>query len=217
MRARLQVLRGAVDEILPHGGNGRPVAIRDVPAHSASRWASRSRDLRGSARDRPWIHPPRTGRARGRGRTAARLLVKAPCSLAVAPRGFRDQQQTSFERVAVAVDGCADCEDALHEAMSLTSALAGSPGGALRGAAPGRIRATPRRAELLARVDAMLERCGAGDMKRQSAEGSPAAAIARAAEDFDLLVVGCRAAGGPLGHPTLRSVSRELMHSTGCR
>ena len=28
-------------------------------------------------------------------------------------------------------------------------------------------------------------------------------------------MVGCRATGGPLGHPTLRSVSRELMHGTG--
>ena len=45
VRARLQVLRGAVNEILPDGSNGRPVAIYDVPAHTASRRASRCRDF----------------------------------------------------------------------------------------------------------------------------------------------------------------------------
>jgi nucleotide-binding universal stress UspA family protein len=214
VRARLQVLRGAVDEILPDGGNGRPVAICDVPAHNA---AVGLHDVATSEGARAIVlgstHRGPVGRV-AVGATGARLLIKAPCSLAVAPRGFRDHNKR-LERVAVAVDGCADCEDALHEAMSLTSALAGSLVALAVVPLPGRIRATPRRAgELLARVGSMLERCGAGDVKRQVLEGSPARAIARATEDFDLLVVGCRAAGGPLGHPTLR-VSRELMHGTG--
>ena len=176
VRARLQVLRGAVDEILPDGANGRQVAIYDVPAHTASRGLH---DLATSEGARAIVlgstHRGPVGRV-AVGATGARLLVKAPCSLAVAPRGFREHRNKRLERVAVAVDGCADCEDALHEAMSLTSALAGSLVALAVVPLPGRIRATPRRAEeLFARVGSMLERCGAGDMKRQGTRRQPSA------------------------------------------
>ena len=63
-------------------------------------------------------------------------------------------------------------------------------------------------------MDSMLERNGVRNVERRVIEGRPAPAIARAASDFDLLVLGCRAVGGLLGHPTLRSVSREIMHTS---
>ena len=102
-----------------------------------------------------------------------------------------------------------DCQSALHEAMSLTSALAGSLV-ALHVASP---RGCGER--LLSDVDSMLARSGAAGVARRVLEGRPAAAIADAAAEFDLLVLGCRNVGGPLGHPTLRSVSRDLMHGAG--
>jgi nucleotide-binding universal stress UspA family protein len=205
---RLHLLRGVVNEVLPHRGVDRTVGLRDVAAHSASRGLH---DLAAGEGARAIVlgstHHGPAGRV-AVGSTAARLLLGAPCHLAVAPLGFHTGGQRSFERVAVAVDGCPDCQGALHEAMSLTSAGAGS----LVALSVAPSRHTPE--QLLYDVDAMLERSGARNVERHLLEGRPAAAIARAANDFDLLVLGCRAMGGPLGHPTLRSVSRELMHSS---
>jgi nucleotide-binding universal stress UspA family protein len=208
MTGRMRALRGVVDELLPERTGNRPVSLCDVGAHSPARGLH---DLAIAERARAIVlgstHRGPIGRV-AVGTTAARLLVKAPCSVAVAPQGFRERAQGPFERVAVAVDGCSDCQNALHEAMSLTSASAGSLVA---------LSVAPKRAgdQLLARVDAMLDRSGAGNMERRVLEGRPAAAIARAADGFDLLVLGCRDTGGPLGHPTVRSVSRELMHATG--
>jgi nucleotide-binding universal stress UspA family protein len=211
---RLHALRGVVDDVLPHRGANRTVGLRDVAAHSASRGLH---DLAAAEGARAIVlgstHHGPVGRV-ALGTTGARLLLKAPCSVAVAPAGFQERGQRPFERVAVAVDGCADCQGALHEAMSLTSALAGSL--VALSVAPSHLVASSGRTgeRLHAAVDAMLERSGAASLARRMLEGQPAAAIAEAAEDFDLLVLGCRAVGGPLGHPTLRSVSRELMHGT---
>jgi nucleotide-binding universal stress UspA family protein len=214
---RLHELRGTVDEVLPHRSSSRPVAVCDVAAGSAARGLH---DLAATERARAIVlgstHHGPVGRV-AVGSTAARLLVKAPCSVAVAPQGFGERTHSRFERVAVAVDGCPDCQGALHEAMSLTSALAGSLVALAVAPLPGRMSASSKRTaeRLLARVDSMLERSGVGDVERRVLEGRPAAAITRASEKFDLLVLGCRDTGGPLGHPTVRSVSRELMHGTG--
>ncbi len=205
---RLHALRGVVDELLPHRGTDHSVGLRDVAAHSPSRGLH---DLAAGEGARAIVlgstHHGPVGRV-AVGSTAARLLVEAPCHLAVAPTGFHTGGQRSFERVAVAVDGCPDCQGALLEAMSLTSAVAGSL--VALSVAP----SSHTSEHVLTGVDEMLERSGARNIERRRLEGRPAAAIARAANDFDLLVLGCRAVGGPLGHPTLRSVSRELMHSS---
>lgn len=212
---RLHVLRGAVNEVLPHRGTDHMVGLRDIPAHSPSRGLY---DLASAEGARAIVlgstHHGPVGRV-AVGSTAARLLHKAPCSVAVAPTGFHDRERRHFEKVAVAVDGCPDCQGALQEAMSLTSAIAGSL--SALSVAPSRfMKPSGRTGErLLSDVDAMLERSGAGNIARLVLHGQPAAAIAEAAADFDLLVLGCRAVGGPLGHPTVRSVSRELMHGTG--
>jgi nucleotide-binding universal stress UspA family protein len=147
------------------------------------------------------------------GSTGARLLVRAPCPIAVAPRDFRERTPR-FERVAIAVDGCASCAAALREAAELSatlgaelSALTVIPHRDLPGAPERRTREA-----LVDRVDAMLAESGAGELDRIVLEGRTVDQLARAAADFDLLVLGCRETGGPLGHPTVNSVSRDLMH-----
>ncbi len=210
---RLHLLRGVVDEVLPNRGADHVVGLRDVAAPNASRGLH---DLAAGEGAGAIVlgstHHGPIGRV-AVGTTGARLLLRAPCSVAVAPLGFRDGVPHPFERVAVAVDGCPDCLGALQEAMSLTSTLGGRL--VALSVAPSRFMKSPSRSngeQLLSAVESMLERSGAGDVERRLLEGQPAAAIARAANDFDLLVLGCRATGGALGHPTLRSVSRELMH-----
>jgi nucleotide-binding universal stress UspA family protein len=212
---RLHLLRGVVDEVLPHRGADRVVGLRDVAAHSASRGLH---DLASGEGARAIVlgstHHGPVGRV-AVGSTAARLLLGAPCHVAVAPLGFRDGGHRPLEKIAVAIDGCPDCQGALREAMSLTSALAGSL--VALSVAPPRVVKAPAQhtaERLLDDVESMLERSGARNIERRLLEGRPATAIARAANDFDLLVLGCRAVGGPLGHPTLRSVSRELMHNS---
>ncbi|HEU0023103.1 MAG TPA: universal stress protein [Thermoleophilaceae bacterium] len=213
---RLTALRAAVDETLPERRVGRPAALRDVSASSAARGL---RDLAVTERAHAIVlgstHHGPIGRV-SVGTTAARLLVKAPCAVAVAPTGFRERRHRSLENVAVAVDGCRHCQGALQEAMSLTAAVAGRLV-ALAAVPPSGTFPLARRSghDLLERVDSMLERSGAHGVERVAIEGAPAAAISKAAEQFDVLIVGCRSSGGALGHPTVQSVSRSLMHSLG--
>jgi len=60
------------------------------------------------------------------GSTAARLLIEAPCPVAVAPRGWADASPPRPARVGVGLDGCADCEVALSEAQALAEGLGAS-------------------------------------------------------------------------------------------
>jgi nucleotide-binding universal stress UspA family protein len=80
---------------------------------------------------------------------------------------------------------------------------------------PGSLRALGQRSGdmVVERVEFMLERSGAHGVERFVLGGAPGGSLARAAGQFDLLVIGCRATGGPFGHPTVRSVARRLMHS----
>jgi nucleotide-binding universal stress UspA family protein len=114
------------------------------------------------------------------GSTAARLLIHAPCPVAVAPRGWADPSRPGPARVGVGLDGCPDCEVALSEAQALADGL------------------------------------GAGLVKVTVADPKHAAdELAEASQDLDLLVVGCRACSGVVGHP-LRSVSRRLIRTSAC-
>ncbi len=209
---RLHVLRGVVDEVLPHRAADRAVGLRDVPAHSASRGLH---DLAAAERARAIVlgstHHGPVGRV-AVGTTAARLLVKAPCS-----RGRRSDGLLRARPAALREGG---------GGRGRLSRLPGRPSrgdvahlGARRkpgGAPPWRSPRALSGKQLLADVDSMLERSGAARHRAARAEGRPGGGHrAAAADDFDLLVLGCRNVGGPLGHPTLRSVSRELMHGTG--
>jgi nucleotide-binding universal stress UspA family protein len=64
-------------------------------------------------------------------------------------------------------------------------------------------------------VDAQLERGDERSTERVVLGGAPAAALAAASREVDLLVVGCRSSGGMVGH-LLRSVPRRLTRVAAC-
>jgi nucleotide-binding universal stress UspA family protein len=144
------------------------------------------------------------------GSTASRLLVQAPCPIAIAPRGWADSERSRPARLGVGLDGCADCEAALGQARALAQTLGvnllalgvvenGSQGG---GAG-------------MKQVETQLELAAASGAERLLLEGHPAEALAAASDELDLLVVGCRDRAGLIGHP-LRSVSRRLIRTSAC-
>jgi nucleotide-binding universal stress UspA family protein len=198
---RIREVRAAVDQTLPERRTDQTVAVRDIAAPSPARGLH---DLARSEKAQAIVLGSSHHGAVGRvavGTTGARLLVKPTCAVAVAPAGFAERRHRSIEQVAVAVDGCRHCQGALQEAMALTSALAGRLVALAAAPNPG----------VVERVDEMLERCGARGVKRMVLDGSPVRAIARAADEFDLLILGCRTSGGAVGHPSVGSVSRALM------
>jgi nucleotide-binding universal stress UspA family protein len=212
---RLGVLREEVDATLPETRGAHTVSVRDIAAPTPARGLH---DLATAENARAIVlgstHHGPLGRV-AVGATGARLLHQAPCAVAVAPAGFRERERHGFESVAVAIDGCAECQDALHEAMSLTSALAARLVALAVVPLPGPLRALSRHSgeRVVDSVDAMLERIGVRGVERLVLNGAPGRALSHASAGFDLLVLGCRTTGGPFGHPTVRSVSRELMHS----
>jgi nucleotide-binding universal stress UspA family protein len=155
------------------------------------------------------------------GSTASRLLVDSPCPIAVAPAGWAaswaDRRDTGPPTLAVGLDGCEECDGALAHARLLADglharlmALAVAPHPAPPGS--NRERARAQAAEL---VDAQLERGDERSTERVVLGGAPAAALAAASREVDLLVVGCRSSGGMVGH-LLRNVPRRLTRVAAC-
>lgn len=212
-RERIGELRRVVATALEASGDSVDLDLLDFPASSAPRGLH---DLAAAERASAVVvgstHRGPLGRVTI-GTTSSRLLVQAPCPVAVAPHGLHARERTHIENVAVAVDGCPACEGALQEAISLTASL----GARLTAITvmPSRVRAAvlPRGSDIGVeeRVDAMLERSGADGIERRRLEGGPAAELTRASTGLDLLMMGCRTSGGLLGHPTVASVSRDLM------
>jgi nucleotide-binding universal stress UspA family protein len=150
------------------------------------------------------------------------LLMGAPCAVTVAPRGYAERADDSFDLVGVGFDGSAESEIAVQSAH----ALAGAVGARLRaiGVVETRLfQRLPGVAEAGARKlgearDALLERFerilaalpGAAEVERTMLEGNPSDALAGAAAETDLMVVGSRGYG-PLHHVLLGSVSSRLM------
>ena len=208
-RERIGELRRVVATTLEASGDSLDVELCDFPASSPPRGLH---DLAAAERASAIVvgstHRGPLGRVTI-GTTSSRLLVKAPCPVAVAPHGLHARERTTIESVAVAVDGCSACEGALQEAISLAASL---------GARLMAITVVPSRARsdigVEERVDAMLERSGADGIERRRFEGGPAAELTRASPGLDLLMMGCRTSGGLLGHPTVGSVSRDLMRNS---
>ena len=144
------------------------------------------------------------------GSTAARLLAQAPCPVAIAPRGWSESERSRPTRLGVGLDGCADCESALGEARRLADRLGVDLVG-LGVAETGR-RFDRQKAK---RIDSQLDLASASGAQAVRLEGHTAEALAAASHDLDLLVVGCRACSGVVGHP-LRSVSRRLIRTSRC-
>jgi nucleotide-binding universal stress UspA family protein len=167
------------------------------------------------------------------GSVADRLLSAAPCPVAVAPRGYRDRHPR-IRSVTVAYDGSPEAELALEEACRLAAAAGGSlrvisvanPEDA-RVAVPGAagwagIVTTPEgieeeRRRVADRLDAAVARLepalnASGEV---IVDTHPAAVIADAGEDSDLLVMGSRGYG-PLGRVLLGGVASHVIRNAAC-
>jgi len=167
------------------------------------------------------------GHARA-GRDARQVVQEAPCAVAVAARGLQ-RAPFALRRVVVGVDGGAESEAALRWAL----ALAGSHGAQVTAVAVADDSLPPVTAsltggtavvqwqELTAYRRERAEQVTAAAIERdgvvaaQVRIGDPAAELAAAAADADLLVVGSRQ-WGPLARVVLGSVGHDLLRDAPC-
>jgi nucleotide-binding universal stress UspA family protein len=161
------------------------------------------------------------------GSTGESLLSGAPCAVAVAPLGYAAEDERHLLRIGVAINGDPESWSALEAGISLAGVLHGSlvllavveplpsvftPTTVLP---PEEFMAASEQAtrevieQGLARVPSEL----AVDDRLLS--GEPAEAIAHAAEELDLLIVGSRGYG-PVRRALLGGVSAKLMRFAPC-
>lgn len=167
------------------------------------------------------------------GSVADRLLSAAPCPVAVAPRGYRDRHP-QIRSVAVAYDGSPEAEVALAEACRLAAAAGGGlramsianpeearvavPGAAgwagvvttQEGVEEERRRVAERLDAAIAGLDPALNAAG-----EVIVDPHPAAVIADAGEDADLIVMGSRGYG-PLSRVLLGGVASHVIRNAAC-
>jgi nucleotide-binding universal stress UspA family protein len=156
------------------------------------------------------------------------LLSGAACAVAVAPGGYAERAHGRLLRIAVAVNESEESWAALRTAVALAERLNASLM-VLTVARPLRYGyavpfsvvdtglladATRERSERM--LDRALERVPARmPLQRRLVTGDPAASIAAATGDHDLLIVGARGYG-PLRRALLGSVSARLARTAGC-
>jgi nucleotide-binding universal stress UspA family protein len=163
------------------------------------------------------------------GGVADRLIHGAPCAVAVAPRGFRDDPDAGLRVIGVAYDGSPESK----EALCVAAAIALKTRGTLRivgvlepipmSAAAGSAFSGYVDPEGLSRdrLHAQLDEAAASvpdELRPQTILASGGHAdeeIARRAGVLDLLVIGSRARG-PVHRVLLGSVSSGLVHSPPC-
>lgn len=155
------------------------------------------------------------------GSVAAGLLSGAKTAVAVAPHGYADERHEQPRTVAVAFDGGPESKLALKRA----EAIAGPANGTIRlltVAMPPVVvpvagtyvpPATPDPEKVLAEGIKMVDPKLA--VQSEQLSGDPVDAIAGAAADADLLVVGSRGYG-PVARVLLGSVSRKLATHAPC-
>ena len=162
------------------------------------------------------------------GSTGSGLLAGAPCSVAVAPQGYAEAPGQGMLRIGVAIDGRPESRVALSSAIALAQraratltilTVVTQPAGVYGMAvdpATGKEFITVTE-DAMARVlqEAVDEVPGELPVEHRLLKGSPAPAIADAAGDFDLLVVGSRGRGA-LRRALLGSVSAKLMRESPC-
>jgi nucleotide-binding universal stress UspA family protein len=156
------------------------------------------------------------------GSVAEGLLHGAPCAVAVAPRGYADEEHDPFHRIAVAVDGSPESKLALSHAETLAAQTnAGleivtvlAPPVAIPGMG-GYVPVDPPEPdkvvnEAVHSVDSKLAASG------RRLDGPPAKTLADACADgIDLLVAGSRGYG-PVMRVLLGSVSTQLIRIAPC-
>jgi nucleotide-binding universal stress UspA family protein len=156
------------------------------------------------------------------GSVAEGVLHGAPCSVAVAPRGYAQAGHGPFGRIGVAYDGTPEAKAALRRA----GALAAETGAAVRiltvvappvplpGVA-GYVPVEPPQPDLIL-AEAMRELGPEIAAEGRKLGGPPAATLASACEDgIDLLLAGSRGYG-PMLRAMLGSVTSRLIAEAPC-
>ncbi len=139
------------------------------------------------------------------GSTAEKLLHSAPAPVAIAPLGFGADQPRHVLRLGICFDGSAESAHALEAGIELAERVHGSL--TLLSVGPRRIASV---------LDAGLARVPSGVPAEGHRLAGPAAqAIAEAAEDFDLLLLGSRGRG-PVLRTVLGSVSGPIARNAPC-
>lgn len=158
------------------------------------------------------------------GSVTEQTLRGAPCAVAIAPIGYADGAPHPSRPIAVAVNGSEESE----RALAVAARIARDSGAALRilgvveqsavwysgymGPGAGQdVRAFV--AEDLGRARERVT--GVDDVRVEVLEGEPSKALARAAADAGLLVLGSRG-HGPLRRVILGSVSARLVREPPC-
>jgi nucleotide-binding universal stress UspA family protein len=157
------------------------------------------------------------------GSMGERVLDDAPCAVAVAPRGYADED-ASIHRIAVGYDGSKASTVALRRAIHLAEQSGASL--LILGAVEislGLAGFETRQSKDLqqAKMERHLERALSKIPSEVSSEsrllfGAPARAILEAAKDADLLVLGSRGNYSPVKRLALGSVGSAAMRSAAC-
>lgn len=161
-------------------------------------------------------HTGRLGRVRP-GTTGERLLLGAPCAVAVAPHGFRTRLDGVLTRIGVAYDGSPEAEAAFAAALALTHATAGH----LQALTVIPLEVYGTMADAHAELDTALRTAVARAVEdRPEAdgvvlEGRPWAALSAYSEQLDLLFAGSRGYG-PLHAVITGGTSGPLLHHAHC-
>jgi len=172
-------------------------------------------------------HAGRMGRVLP-GSTAERLLHGAPCPVAVAPAGYRDDERRPLRRIGVAFDGSAEAHAALRAgvALALRSGaqldvvcvldVMGFAAPALLGG-PGfdRTRADAEAAAREHLESVVAELVPDARPAAWLLTGDPAARLAGFSRDLDLLLAGSRGYG-PMHAVLLGGVSGRLIRDAAC-
>lgn len=162
------------------------------------------------------------------GTTAERLLHGAPCSVAVAPNGFRERDAHLTTTVAVAYDHSDESKAALRGATAVARALGARLRivevlDAMRMGMPALVSGPGYRlppTDVEERTQAHLAEVAAGLPEEVNAEpvvtvGDPERMLAAECDTADLMVVGSRGYG-PHRAVLLGSVSGRLVRDAGC-
>lgn len=171
-------------------------------------------------------HRVRLGRVQPGG-TGERLLVGAPCAVALAPHGYRTRAGRTVERVGVAYDGstesraafaaalaAARAHDAVLEVITvIPSAVYGAP--ALRAADYEVIRADVEAALREAQREAVSDLPDGTRVEALELEDQPAAALAERSAALDLLFIGSRGYG-PLHAVITGGTSGPVLRNADC-
>jgi nucleotide-binding universal stress UspA family protein len=163
------------------------------------------------------------------GSVAMRLLHGAPCSVAIAPRGYAASAPAALGEIAVGYDGEAEAQVALAEAIELARASGAavklvtvaepSPIVYGKGAAGGGREAVDEAVHgmMRGRLDDALDQAPADvEVEGTLVDGPAADSLGTiASEDGGVLIVGSRGFG-PLRRVLLGSVSSALVHEAPC-